>query len=310
MPRETPISIRVSRLVALLLHLMRVWFCARFVFPLIGLRRRTTMTSRWARRMLQILNLKISVVGKLPEPAMPTLLVANHISWLDMYTLNTIDNWRFVAKSEVAGWPIIGIMAKQLGSIFHQRGNFRDAMRVKNSVAQLLRRGVRIAVFPEGTTTEGRRIQFFLPRAFSSRCRCGSDGAAGRDSLPRRARKIYRGPGLCRRHFVTAIDRSDSAPIRAANRDNFLRADSGLRNRSHDVGRGRAKEHRRCPRGSRSSAAAAQEPRARSRSGRVPPTVVRCLRAFDHRPRRRASHTEMSYSSMLGIGVAPRALDS
>ena len=122
----------------------------------------------WAARMLRILNLKISVAGDRPAPTRPLLLVANHISWLDMYALNSIEAWRFVAKSDVARWPVIGTMAKQLGSIFHKRGDFRDAMRVKNSVAEYLKAGERIAFFPEGTTTAGRRIQFFFPALFQA----------------------------------------------------------------------------------------------------------------------------------------------
>ncbi len=165
---ETSSIVRIRRIAALLAHLMAVWFGSRFVLPLVKVEQRRRIASRWASRMLRILNLKVSTAGCGPSSTQPMLLVANHISWLDMYVLNSIEAWRFVAKSDVAGWPVIGTMARQLLSIFHERGNFRDAMRVKNLVAEHLTAGERIAFFPEGTTTEGRRIEFFYPALFQA----------------------------------------------------------------------------------------------------------------------------------------------
>ncbi len=168
MPRETSLVARVLRIAALILHLLWVWLAARVFLPLVSSEVRSRIAKRWAARMLRIFNLKVSVTGRRADSTQPTLLVANHISWLDMYALNSIEAWRFISKSEVASWPLFGTMAKQLGSIFHKRGDFRDAMRVENAVAEQLKAGERIAFFPEGTTTEGRRIQFFYPALFQA----------------------------------------------------------------------------------------------------------------------------------------------
>jgi 1-acyl-sn-glycerol-3-phosphate acyltransferase len=125
-------------------------------------------TARWRRavergsaRMLSAIGVEVRVRGARPLLSGPVLLVANHVSWVDIQALGAVAGVRFVAKSEVRDWPIVGTMAARFGTIFHRRGHRRDAMRVKNLLAKLLVTGERIVVFPEGTTTDGGRLERF-----------------------------------------------------------------------------------------------------------------------------------------------------
>jgi 1-acyl-sn-glycerol-3-phosphate acyltransferase len=86
------------------------------------------------------------------------LLVANHISWLDILVMHAARHCRFIAKSEVHHWPLIGRLATGAGTLYIEREKRRDAMRVVHHMAERLRAGEVLAVFPEGTTTDGTRL--------------------------------------------------------------------------------------------------------------------------------------------------------
>ena len=83
------------------------------------------------------------------------LLVANHISWLDILVMNAARYCRFVSKSDVKRWPLIGTLATGGGTIYIERESRRDALRVVHHIAESLQRGEVVAVFPEGTTSDG-----------------------------------------------------------------------------------------------------------------------------------------------------------
>lgn len=121
--------------------------------------RRTVETS--STRMLDAIGVEVRLRGAHPLREGPVLLVANHVSWIDVQALGAVTGARFVAKSEVREWPIVGAMAARLGTVFLRRGSRCDAMRVKNLLAKLLVTGERVVVFPEGTTTEGDRLEPF-----------------------------------------------------------------------------------------------------------------------------------------------------
>jgi len=147
---------------ALLGHAARMWAGAMLA-PRLERAQRRELVERWARRTLDLLRIELVVAGTPPPPEEPLLLVANHVSWLDVYALNAVAEARFVAKSEVAKWPVAGGIARGFGSFFLVRGSYRDAYRVKNAAARALRSGERVAAFPEGTTTEGASVRPFHP---------------------------------------------------------------------------------------------------------------------------------------------------
>ena len=83
------------------------------------------------------------------------LLVANHISWLDILVMHAARHCRFVSKADVRHWPLIGTLATGGGTLYIERESRRDAMRVVHHMAESLKRGEIVAVFPEGTTSDG-----------------------------------------------------------------------------------------------------------------------------------------------------------
>jgi 1-acyl-sn-glycerol-3-phosphate acyltransferase len=86
------------------------------------------------------------------------MLVANHISWVDPWVINSVIPVRFVAKSEVRSYPLVGWLAKQCGVVFIQRARRKDAARVASEGAKVLNEGDSFCVFPEGTTTDGTYV--------------------------------------------------------------------------------------------------------------------------------------------------------
>ena len=89
------------------------------------------------------------------------MLVANHVSWLDIFAINAVLPARFVAKSEIRGWPLIGWLCERAGTVFIRQARRHDTMRVNHAIGAALSAGDIFAVFPEGTTTDGSRVLKF-----------------------------------------------------------------------------------------------------------------------------------------------------
>lgn len=116
---------------------------------------------RWSRRLLAILRVQVvrhNVPAAVPEPCM---LVANHVSWLDIFVVYAGLPSLFVAKSEVRAWPLVGRLVARVGTLFIERGSRRHARLTNERVAAALGRGRLVAVCPEGTTTDGRTLKHF-----------------------------------------------------------------------------------------------------------------------------------------------------
>jgi 1-acyl-sn-glycerol-3-phosphate acyltransferase len=109
--------------------------------------------------LLRVLGVEVETTGA--RPAEGVLIVANHLSYLDVLVLGASAPTVFVAKKEVAGWPVFGGLARGAGTLFIDRGRARDAGRVGAEMAAVLRAGVNVAVFPEGTSTDGGGVGRF-----------------------------------------------------------------------------------------------------------------------------------------------------
>jgi 1-acyl-sn-glycerol-3-phosphate acyltransferase len=154
--RTTSVPLRVLRGAALVAQVLVVWLAAVLLAPRLSPARRRRLAARCAAQTLAIVRVRPRVHGAHAFVDGPVLVVANHVSWLDVYALNAVlGGARYVAKREVRRWPIAGGIAHGFGTFFHARGNVRDAARVKDAVVAALRAGERVVVFPEGTTTEG-----------------------------------------------------------------------------------------------------------------------------------------------------------
>jgi 1-acyl-sn-glycerol-3-phosphate acyltransferase len=95
------------------------------------------------------------------QPAPRALMVSNHISWLDIFVINTLYPTRFVAKSDIRSWPLIGWLCEKTGTIFISRGSIRDVRRIYQGLVASLHAGEHVAFFPEGTTSsQGELLPF------------------------------------------------------------------------------------------------------------------------------------------------------
>ncbi len=129
--------------------------CA-LLFPFITPAQRMRHVGAWSKRMLAALGIALEVQGA--ARAGPVLFTANHISWLDILAINAVHPARFVSKADVRHWPVLGWMVACGGTLFIERERKRDALRVVHQVAEALKAGETLAVFPEGTTSDGRGL--------------------------------------------------------------------------------------------------------------------------------------------------------
>jgi len=116
------------------------------------------MIQRWSRRLLRILAVELEHSGARIEPGQPVIVVANHISWLDIFVLNAHHPSRFIAKAEIKRWPVVGLLVASVGTLFVDRGRRHDVARINAQVNEALQKGEVIALFPEGTPTFGREL--------------------------------------------------------------------------------------------------------------------------------------------------------
>lgn len=119
----------------------------------------------WFTVLLRILGVEVSVHGA--PHGRPCLRVANHISWLDIPVLASFGADAFVAKAEVARWPLFGQMARCMRTIFLERGAFRTRATTE-SMKAALEKGRSVLFFPEATTGDGRQLLHFYPRLFAA----------------------------------------------------------------------------------------------------------------------------------------------
>ena len=129
------------------------------VFPICGEAARLRLKASWAAALLD--SLGVEVEADLTHAAPGALIVANHISWIDIYVINAALPSAFVSKEEVRHWPLIGWLAAKNDTIFLRRGSRGHARIVNQEIAGLLDKGRHVAVFPEGTTTDGRSLLHF-----------------------------------------------------------------------------------------------------------------------------------------------------
>ncbi len=141
-------------------------------FPMFTPQQREDAIRAWSQRMLRACRVELDMLGAFQPP--PCMLAVNHVSWLDIIALNAMQPTRFVAKSDIDRWPLLGALARGAGTLFIERERPRDAMRVVHHMAEALRQGQRISVFPEGTTSDGREILPLHANLFQAAVSSGS----------------------------------------------------------------------------------------------------------------------------------------
>ncbi len=145
------------------------------LFPRCAPPEKRRQISAWSAKVLALFGLRLVTTGytQHPEPS-PRLMVANHVSWLDIVAIWAVTDTVFVAKMEVGRWPVIGGLARRLGMIFVDRSKRSDALVAVKAVAEALSAGRSVCIFPEGTSTEGRELQPFHGALFEAAIMTGA----------------------------------------------------------------------------------------------------------------------------------------
>jgi 1-acyl-sn-glycerol-3-phosphate acyltransferase len=160
------------RLARVALHLLWGVATAATVFAWLPERAQLFLKSRWSKQLLEALGVRIVGTGTPPAHG---LLVANHISWLDIFAINALAPTTFLSKDDVLSWPVIGWLAAQVGTLFLERGSRAAAQRAKEHLIAELGAGRLVGVFPEGTTGFGDHVMPFHAALFQS----AIDGGVG-----------------------------------------------------------------------------------------------------------------------------------
>ena len=158
------LSLRLARVAV---HLVAGLATCAIVFPLASNRLRERLTRRWSRKLVGIC--RVSVESAPGAPVLEhALVVANHVSWLDIFVINALYPCRFVAKAEIRAWPVLGWLAHAGGTVFIARGNRRELRHIFKGIVAVLAQGQRVAFFPEGTTSQQGEVLPFHANLFEA----------------------------------------------------------------------------------------------------------------------------------------------
>lgn len=157
-----------ARFLAVFIYTICCLIIISFVFPFQGPEARGRVIRRWAGRLLRWLGVTVKVMGRLDEQAAHDcgitpgktgrLILSNHVSFLDIFALDSVLPSGFVAKAEIAKWPVFGVIAKHVGTIFIERGNKRALIGIGQGMQKALNEGKNLLMFPEGTTSDGTKL--------------------------------------------------------------------------------------------------------------------------------------------------------
>ena len=156
------------RIALLLLHVLAGIAIAASTFPWLRQTRRNRIIRAWSRLLLLLCGARLRVAGVPLAPALAhtgvepgsrgRMLLANHVSWIDIFALNASLPSRFVAKAEIRRWPLLGALVTLVGTLYIERGRRHAVASMNHRVRDRLREGETVAVFAEGTTTDGRTL--------------------------------------------------------------------------------------------------------------------------------------------------------
>ena len=161
--RAPLLALHIALSLPLAILALNPWFAK---IPIGRRRFEHVMISWWSGTMVRLFGFRIRCFGT-PLPG-AVMYVANHISWLDIELMHSQRAISFVAKSEIARWPLVGWLATRAGTIYHQRGSTHSMSTVMERVVERLRAGRPVGLFPEGGTGRGDEVRTFHARVFQA----------------------------------------------------------------------------------------------------------------------------------------------
>jgi 1-acyl-sn-glycerol-3-phosphate acyltransferase len=151
---------RIYRLPLVVILLLGGLFSTIVLFPMLTQKFRYTMIRVWSGWLVRVLGIRIVMTGQAHFAAHqgPGMIAANHISWTDIFVINALRPASFVSKADVAAWPVVGTLVKRAGTLFLERGKRHAVHRAIDTIIGAVQGGRLVAVFPEGTTSDGQRL--------------------------------------------------------------------------------------------------------------------------------------------------------
>jgi 1-acyl-sn-glycerol-3-phosphate acyltransferase len=144
-----------------------LWISA-VVFPFVDKNGRERHIKRWSQRLVDLCGVQVRLLNPEAVVTKPGMLVSNHISWLDIFVINSLQPCCFVAKSEIRSWPLMGWLCYKAGTIFIARGRQREVRKTFEGLVESLRSGEIVAFFPEGTTVAQGSLAPFHANLFEA----------------------------------------------------------------------------------------------------------------------------------------------
>jgi len=142
-------------------------FSVGLLFPVLRSGGRRLMVLRMSRLLMTICGVRVILHGHAVQDR-SVLYVSNHISWLDIFVLNSVRCTSFIAKSDIRRWPVIGWLVAGAGTVFIERGQRRAIQIVSQQMAVCFERGDAVGLFPEGTTSTGWEVRPFHASLFET----------------------------------------------------------------------------------------------------------------------------------------------
>jgi 1-acyl-sn-glycerol-3-phosphate acyltransferase len=150
------------------LHVLAGLAIVLFVFPLAALATRNRIGRAWSRMLVAVCGARLVVDGEPIPPhivstglepwSLGRLVLANHVSWIDVFAIYAATPCRFVAKAEIGRWPLLGVLVTRSGTLYIERGRRHAVASTNHRMRDHLKAGESVAVFPEGTTTDGATL--------------------------------------------------------------------------------------------------------------------------------------------------------
>jgi len=154
--------LRLFYVLAVFLTTTPAFIATLWVLEKLRLPGRRPISLRYSRMLCALLRVRVRVVGA-PARSRPTLILANHVSWVDIPVISAVLPVVYVAKREIAGWPIVGVVARLMKTVFVDRNRRQETAQVNAEIARRLAEGDPVVLFAEGTSSDGNRVLAFRP---------------------------------------------------------------------------------------------------------------------------------------------------
>ncbi len=155
-------------LASVFVHVVVALVIVGLLFPVSSIARRRAFVRWWSGRVLTVCRVELRIAGPAAADArvlralcpggIGAMLVMNHVSWLDIFVVHSLRASRFVAKAEIARWPLLGFLTDRTGAVFIERGKRHAVREANQQVAGLLKSGNLVGMFPEGAVSDGQRL--------------------------------------------------------------------------------------------------------------------------------------------------------